>query len=126
MDNIYSKNIVKELVKNDFNITKDSIKLNKNITSNLNGIIVIYAPWCETCNMTKDLWENIAILFKYKFNIYAINAYNFDDNNQDLTLPLDVRIYPSYKFVNKNGEISTFNGKINESELVKYIVKHIV
>ncbi len=125
MDNIYSNEDVKELIKNDFDITKNNAKLQKKITQGLNGILVIYAPWCETCLMTKQMWENLASLFKYKFNIYALNAYNFDDNNQDLTLPLDIRTYPSYKFVKSNGEIGNYTGKMIESEIVKFIIKNI-
>ena len=91
MDNIYSNDNVNELTKKNFIIKPKKISLNPSITKKLNGILIIYAPWCETCVMSKKMWENLAALFKYKFNIYALNAYNFNDRNQDLTLPLDVR-----------------------------------
>ncbi len=125
MDNIYIDSNVKELIKNDFNITNKNIELNKIHTDNLNGILVVYAPWCETCVMSKPMWENLASLFKYKFNIYAVNSYNFDDNNQDLTLPLNVETYPSYKFITKSGQIKDYSGKIIESEVIKFIIKNI-
>ena len=125
MDNIYTDSGVIELIKDNFIIKKNSIELNKLMTENLNGILVIYAPWCETCIMAKPMWENLANLFKYKFNIYAVNSYNFDANNQDLTIPLNVRIYPTYKFITKNGEIKDYNGKVIESEIIKFIIKNI-
>lgn len=124
MENLYTDEYVKELNKKDFTINNKNIILNKNITSKLNGILIIYAPWCETCQISKKMWENLASLFKYKFNIYAINTYNYDNNNQDLKYYLDVRSYPCYKFVNKNGKIKNFDIK-SESEIVKFIIKNI-
>ena len=75
--------------------------------------------------MTKSMWENLANLFKYKFNFYAINAYNFEEDNQYLMLPLNVNQYPEYKFVKKNGNIESYYGKKIESEIIKFIVKNI-
>jgi len=125
MDNFYNDSLVKELIKNNFNIKKDQISIKKKLTNNLNGILVVYAPWCETCMISIQMWNSLANLFKYKFNIYAVNAYNFDDNNQDLTLPLNVSIYPSYKFIKKDGKIMDFKSKVMESEIIKFIVKNI-
>jgi len=71
------------------------------------------------------MWENLGSLFKYKFNIYALNAYNFNDGNQDLTLPLDVRSYPSYKFIKKNGEILNYNDRKKEADIIKFIINNI-
>ena len=84
MDNIYRGETVRELVKKDFIIKKNKVKLNtynvfinKKFTEGNNGILVIYAPWCESCVLSKNMWENFARLFKYKFKIYALNTYNF-------------------------------------------------
>jgi len=125
MDNIYSDDNVNELTKKNFIIKPNKISLNPSITKKLNGILVIYAPWCETCVMSKKMWENLGSLFKYKFNIYALNAYNFNDGNQDLTLPLDVRSYPSYKFIKKNGEILNYNDRKKEADIIKFIINNI-
>lgn len=125
MENFYSNDNVRELIKKNFIIDKKSIRLDPLLTNQLNGILVAYAPWCETCAMSKQMWENLGSLFKYKFNIYALNTYNFDDNNQDLSLPLDIRIYPTYKFINKNGNIFEFKNSKSESDIIKFIVKNI-
>jgi len=125
MDNIFSGFSVQELVKKDFKIEKNKVFLNKKLTDGLNGILVIYAPWCDHCQLSKDMWENLARLFKYKFKIYALNTYNFRDNNQDLTMPLDVHIYPEYKFVKKNGEIVNYTDEKTESEIIKFIIKNM-
>jgi len=125
MDNIYNDPIVKELIKKDFIIDNKSINLNKSLTNGLNGILVIYSPQCENCLMSKEMWENLANLFKYKFNIFALNGYNFDDNNHLLTLPLNVSSYPDYKFIDKNGHIHEYKGSLRESEITKFIIKNI-
>ena len=131
MENIYKGYNVKELVKKDFKIKKNNLNntyhvfLKKKYTELLNGILIIYAPWCESCVLSKQMWENFARLFKYKFKIFALNTYNFSGLNQDMTLPLDVHIYPDYKFIKKTGEIVDYNGKKTESEIVKFIIKNI-
>jgi len=125
MDNIFEGESVKELVKKDFKIDKKKVYLKQGLTEGLNGILVIYAPWCDHCQLTKEMWQNIARLFKYKFKIYALNTYNFRDNNQDMTLPLDVTIYPAYKFVRKNGEVLNYDAESSEPEVMKFIIKNM-
>jgi thiol-disulfide isomerase/thioredoxin len=129
MDNIYKEDAVKELKKKDFVIKKKmnsyNVFVKKTITEGSNGILVIYAPWCESCVLSKNMWENFAKLFKYKFKIYALNTYNFEEKNQDMTLPLDIHVYPDYRFVKRNGEIVDYNGQKTEAEIVKFIVKNI-
>lgn len=130
MENIYGGESVKELVKSDFVIRKKSLNkynvfLKNNITDGLNGILIIYAPWCEQCVLSRKMWESIARLFKYKFKIYALNTYNFRDKNQDMTLPLDIHLYPDYRFVKRNGEIEYYDGGKSESEITKFIIKNI-
>jgi thiol-disulfide isomerase/thioredoxin len=132
MDNIYEEESVKELIKNDFIIKKNKSKLNsynvflnKKLTEGNNGILVIYAPWCENCVISKNMWENLGKLFKYKFKIYALNTYNFEEKNQDMMLPLDIHDYPDYRFVKKSGEIVDYNGKKTEAEIIKFIIKNI-
>ena len=130
MDNIYGGNSVIELVKSDFIIRKKGLNkynvfLKKDLNRGLNGILIIYAPWCEQCVINKNMWESMGRLFKYKFNIYSLNTYNFKDKNQDMTLPLDIHIYPDYRFVKRNGEIEDYNGGKSESDIVKFIIKNI-
>ena len=125
MENIYTDDNVIELVKKDFIIKKNNIQLKSTITNKLNGILIIYAPWCETCQISKRMWENLASLFRYKFNIYALNSYNFNDKNQDLTIPLDIRSYPSYKFISKSGDIKNCKYTNNKNEIIKFIIKNM-
>jgi len=125
MDNIYKGELIKELIKKDFDIKKSKVSLNPKITEGLNGILIIYAPWCEHCNLSRSMWVNLAKIFKYKFNFYALNTYNFKDKNQYLNVPLDIHEYPDIRFVKKNGEIVKYKGVETESEFMKFIVKNI-
>ena len=124
MENIYIDNDVRELIKTDFIINNKNIKLASSITKGLNGILIIYAPWCENCILSKNMWESFASLFKYKFNIYALNCYNFRDKNQDLSYPLNIRSYPEYRFVDSSGKIHEYNGKKTENDIIKFIIEN--
>ena len=129
MDNIYKGRMVKELIESDFKVEekrgKYTVKLNRKLTDGLNGILIIYAPWCEHCMLSKPMWENIARLFQYKFRVYALNTYNFRGGNQNMTLPLDVHVYPDYKFVDRKGDVLEYDGGKSEADFTKFIVKNI-
>ena len=88
MDNLYKCSDIVELIKDDFVVGK-KLKLKSKMTDGLNGLMIIYAPWCSYCVSSKNMWINMARLFKYKFKIYAFNSYNFRDSNNELTIPSD-------------------------------------
>jgi len=131
MENIYNGSNVKELIKSDFNIKYNKLNdtykvfLKKQYLDGINAFLVIYSPMCEPCVLSKDMWENLARLFKYKFKIYALNSYNFRDFNQEMTLPLNVTSYPNYKFINRKGEVIDYDGEKSEAEITKFIIKNI-
>jgi thiol-disulfide isomerase/thioredoxin len=125
MENIYNRNEgVKELKENQFIINKNKIILKTEYTNNLNGILIVYAPWCSHCVLSKDMWENFADLFNYKFNIFAVNTYNYRADNQKLVIPLNIKYYPTYKFINKNGNIKDYTGGKTEDQFLNFIIKN--
>ena len=126
MDNIYSNDLnVIELIKKDFIISKNSIKINEKINNNLHGILICYAPWCSHCVLTRDLWIKLSELFKSKFNFFSLNTYNFNDKNQDLVKNLKISVYPTYKLIDKNGYIQDYYGGKKEDEFIQYIMAKI-
>lgn len=124
MKDLYNSEIL-SLVKKDFIINNKNILLKKELTSDLNGLLIIYAPWCNYCVLSKDMWNNLATLFKGKFKIYSLNSYNFRDENHKLTIPLNIRTYPLIKFITKKGNIIDYNCEESDSELTKFIIKNI-
>lgn len=125
MDDIYSgSDNIFELTKKDF-IIDDKIKLKKDFYNDINGIIIVYAPWCSHCVLSKEMWENLSNLFKYKFNFYAVNTYNFDGKNQDLVKPLNITIYPTYILIDKNGELKKYEGSKTENDFIKLIMSNL-
>ena len=123
MNNIYSdEDNIKELTFEDFN--QKPLTLKKKFCL-LNSLIIVYAPWCSHCVITKEMWINLSNIFKYKFNIYSLNTYNYDNNNQKLVKPLDISIYPSYFYVNKEGILKKYEGKRSENDFIEFILKHL-
>jgi thiol-disulfide isomerase/thioredoxin len=122
MENLYDINSpVKELIYKDFSISKEKISLkNKNLT-NKNSFIIFYAPWCSHCIDSKYMWEDIACMFEDIINIYAVNCYNYFDNNQDLVEPFDINYYPTIKFV-KNRNIIDYSGKMEKDSIISFLL----
>jgi len=46
MDNLYKCSDIVELIKDDFVVGK-KLKLKSKMTDCLNGLMIIYAPWCS-------------------------------------------------------------------------------
>ena len=125
MDNLYKCSDISELIKDNFIMDKKmKLKLKPKMTDGLNGLMIIYAPWCSYCVSSKNMWINMARLFKYKFKIYAFNSYNFRDSNNELTIPLDIRTYPVVKFIRRDGSILNYRYDESESEITKFIIKN--
>ena len=126
MENIYSNdsNVI-EVIKKDFIISKNSIKIKENINNNLDGILICYAPWCSHCVLSSDLWIKLSELFKSKFNFFSLNTYNFNNKNQDLIKDLNISVYPTYKLIDKNGIIKDYNHGKKEDDFIQHIMTMI-
>ena len=71
------------------------------------------------------MWIDLSNLFKYKFNFFALNTYNYSKKNQDLVKPLDIKIYPSYWIINKDGELKKYEGGKTENDFVEFIMANL-
>jgi len=108
-ENFYDKiEEIDELTFNDLLCSNNQIKLKKE--PKLNGIIIIYAPWCFKCFSMITYWNNISNLFKYKIKIMAYNTYNHLTKNEKLGYYIKLDKYPKYFFFHKN------NNKLEEIE----------
>jgi thiol-disulfide isomerase/thioredoxin len=124
MENIYNiDSPVKELIFNDFNISNNSISLKNKKLTQKNSFLIFYAPWCSHCVDSKEMWEDIACMFDDIISIYAINCYNYFDNNQELVELFNISYYPTIKFV-KNNEIIDYKEKKDKDTIISYLLSN--
>ena len=118
--NLYDKySGVIELTSDDFDITGNSVKvINKNFKDSY-GFINFYAPWCPHCIKMKETWTDLAIEFKNKFAIGAVNCEN--KKNYKIRDKLRIMQYPTIKTVSKNGIVSNYEGNYMKDDMIFYI-----
>jgi len=113
MESLYDKKSgVRELNLFDFKGKKVNFKGKE-------GLINFYAPWCGHCRKMKDLWSELAIHFKDRFIIAAVNCE--DPYNYNLRWRFNITCYPTLKFVNKRGQLEDYDGEIEKDELLEFI-----
>ncbi len=118
--NLYDKFTgVVELTSKDFNITDKNVTvINKNF-KNKYGLLNFYAPWCPHCKTMVELWSDLAIQFKHKFVIGAVNCEN--KNNYKIRDKLRILQYPTIKSVSKNGIVSKYDVEYMKDDMIFYI-----
>ena len=118
--NLYDKfSGVIELRSKDFNITDNKVTIINKEFKNKNGLINFYAPWCPHCKTMVEQWSDLAIQFKHKFAIGAVNCEN--KNNYKIRNKLRIVQYPTIKSVSKNGIISKYDGEYMKDDMIFYI-----
>ena len=124
--NLYNKESeVIELYQKDFNKKKTKkYVLNKKF-KNKPGLIVLYIPSCEHCINLVEIWSYLAILFKDRFILGAVNTRNYKENlniNDYLNIPMK---YPTIIFVNTKGIISKYENSITKNDLITFICNNL-
>ena len=108
-----------ELTSDDFEITENSVKvINKNFKE-MYGFIKFYAPWCPHCTKLRELWSDLAIEFKNKFVIGAVNCEN--KKNYIIRNRLRILQYPTIKTVSNKGIVSNYEGDYMKDNMIFYI-----
>ncbi len=106
-----------ELKNKDFSINSKKVT-NKNF-KNKNGLIVFYAPWCNHCQKMAEMWSDLSVQFK---NIFILGAVNCEDvNNYPIRNKLKIRMYPTVKYVTKNGTLYNYEGKMDKDDIIYFI-----
>ena len=110
---------VKELKYDDFiYIDKKLYYKNKN---NNYGFILVYAPWCEHCLKIALMWSELAIQFKYKFDIYALNSEDIKNKNDHIVAKLNVKKYPTLFIINNKSKVVAYKYNVNLNDIIFYI-----
>ena len=99
---IYKSDDIIYLTKNDFKIKKNKVIITNKLFNNKNGYLIIYSPFCEVCKKHAEIWEEYANILKNRFIISVIDAYGPDG---DITSYLNVKGYPTIKFIKLNGSL---------------------
>lgn len=107
------------MVDNDLYKNKEIKKLTiKDINNpnfkNLNGFLVIYAPWCSHCKKQESTWYTINREFKYIYPVFVLNG-NLKQN-EPLLKKLDITHFPTI-FTIKKGEIKPYLFSTDENDL---------
>ena len=119
-DNLYTKfSGVIELTSKDFNITKNKVTVINKEFEDKNGFINFYAPWCPHCKKMVEMWSDLAIQFKHKFIIAAVNCEKKE--NYEIRNKLRIREYPTIKFVSKNGLLYNHKNGGTKDDFIYFI-----
>ncbi len=119
MESLYprSSNVI-ELTAFDFiqkTVTADSFKTG--------GLINFYVPWCPPCKEMRDLWMELAVQFKGKFAIGAVNCEL--PFNYILRSRFSIRSYPTVKYVTKKGLVKNYTGELTRDALIIFICEKL-
>lgn len=105
-----------ELKYNNFLIEKNNV-----IFDNNNSLILVYAPWCKHCQIFAEVWSQLAIHYRNKFNLYSINSEDIDNKNDYIISKLKPNNYPILYKVDKNGKLIIFENELNLNDITYYI-----
>ena len=119
-DNIYDKySEVIELTNKDFIMKNNELILKNKNFKNVDGLIAFYAPWCGHCQNMRDMWSDLAIQFKFKFSIGAVNCEN--KKNVSLTMRANIEQYPTIKYVDSNGRLYNIDKLNTKDDFIAFI-----
>jgi thiol-disulfide isomerase/thioredoxin len=125
MDDIFGYETgVRELKNKEFIRKEKGIYIDSSVkSSNIRGLVLFYTPWCRSCNDFKYKWSEIALLFKNRFFIAAVNVENKNNKNDIIRNELKITTYPTIKYITKDGKVTKYERSRNINEIVHYICK---
>lgn len=121
-NNLYHDfNSVKELNKQQLS---NSTTLKKLVDKNHGGFIMFYAPWCPHCRIFAELWNYLAIQFKYQWVISAFNCAN--PGNEPTCQKYNIDRYPTILELDTQGNTVPYRGAMDKDGLMKYIYNKLL
>jgi thiol-disulfide isomerase/thioredoxin len=118
-----NSNSVKELNKSNF------IKKNNNYipASGNPTLIKFYAHWCPHCSNPKmhEFVETLGKNLPKKASI-DVAAFNCeaDENSQELSQEMGIMGYPTFRYYNKNGKMSEYQGGMDIESMLRFLLKN--
>lgn len=112
---------VKELKYRDFKYVNNKPILKHKKFKGKNGMVLVYAPWCQHCKGFTETWNDLAQQYNYIFPLGAINAEDIDNRNHQLSSDLSVKAYPTIFYVSKNGRLTKYKHDETRDELIYFM-----
>lgn len=119
-----NKDVVKLFYK-DFKKTNKKIILKPTKNNKQNGLIMFYKVKCIYCRKIEKTWIDLAKQFKNKFTFYVVNIDDVLNDNDLIRLDLNIKSYPTIKYVNDKGKLFKYEGNINKDDMLYFIYDKI-
>lgn len=113
----------KQLKTTDFTISNPSVYVNKRVTNNNPGMLLIYADWCGHCQRFKPVFNQIYNKIGTNFTCVSVSDDELQ-NSPGLGKSLNFRGFPTIKFFDQTGKIThDYTGNRESSEILDHICK---
>ena len=119
---VNDENII-NLVKKDFKIKNNKIKLINKKFHKKKTLLLFYAPWCSHCKEMIPIWEEVADLFKNIIMIGAINCDDIYNDNDSLKISFGIKYYPVVKYIDESGVIEDVDQLLNKNDILYFLYK---
>jgi thiol-disulfide isomerase/thioredoxin len=114
--------ITLNLNKSDFTIVNDQVSINSRVHKGNPGLLLIWAEWCPHCVNFKPIYQKVSQKLNstsLTFPCVAIEQKQLDDK---LAQALNFRGFPTLKFFDNNGNVTTtFDKQRTEENLLREI-----
>ena len=111
---------MQELKDKDFSIKSDGVYVKHKMFRDKQGLIMFKAEWCGHCQRTKPQLQQVSDAVGSAFPVCMVDC----DENTKVPEALGVQGYPTLKFINRQGKItSDYNGSRDSQDILEAICK---
>ena len=97
---------------NEFN---DKVKTNKS------NLLFFYTDWCNHCQNSKPIWENVKKDSKFhQFNLNFVDINGDDEKNRKLLKTYNIKEYPTI-ILDHDDKKFIFDAKLETETLMKFL-----
>ena len=109
-----------ELKNKDFVYSPNGIYVKHKMLNDKQGLLFFKAEWCGYCQRAKPELQQVSDALGEAFPICIIDC----DKNKKVTRELRIEGFPTFKFVNRQGKITTdYNGSRDSRAILEAICK---
>ena len=117
---ILVNHIMHELNDKDFTIKSDGIYVKHKMFKDKQGLLFFKAEWCGHCQRAKPELQQVSDAVGMAFPVCMIDC----DKNTKVTKAIGIEGFPTFKYVNRQGKITTdYNGSRDSQYILEAICK---